>query len=68
MKHLIGYCVGDRVKCFTEVKEDENGKKFGVSCLEEVVSDFDQGCFTAVFWTETSLERFMEVVCVKVGL
>ena len=63
------YGVGDSVKCCAEVEEDDNGKKSaGVSCMEEVISDFDQGGFSAVFWTETGLERFMEVVCVKVGL
>ena len=29
---------------------------------EEVVCDFDQGCFSTVFWTEPRLEGFMEVV------
>ena len=59
-------CVGDSVQCYTEVAEDENLKKSG--WMEEVVSDFDQGCFSTVFWKETGLERFMEVVGAKVGL
>ena len=61
-------CVGDSVECCAELEEDENCKKSGVSCTEEVVGDFDKGCFSAVFWTEPGLERFMEVVCVEVGL
>ena len=28
---------------------DENGESSRVSCTEEVVGDFDQGCFSAVF-------------------
>jgi len=60
--------VRDGIKCCAEVEEDENGKESGVCCMEEVVGDFDQGCFSAMFWTEARLQVFMEVVCVKVGL
>ena len=60
--------MGDGIKRGVEVEDDENGKESGVSCTEEVAGDFDQGCFSAMFWTETGLERFLEVVCVKVGL
>ena len=35
---------------------------------EEVVGDFNQGCFSTVFLAETRLKGFMEVVCVKTGL
>ena len=57
-------CVGNSVECCAEVEEDENCKSV-ISCTEEVVGDFDKGCFSAVFWTETGLESFMEVVVTR---
>ena len=60
--------MGDSVECCAEVEENESCKKSGVSCTEEVTVDFDKGCFSAVFWTETGLEGFMDVVYNEVGL
>lgn len=44
------------VKCSTEVEEDEDGERSGVSCTDEVVGDPNQGCFIAVFLAETGLK------------
>lgn len=60
--------MGDGVKCSSEVKENENCEKSGISCTEEVIGEFYQGCFSAMFWPKTGLKRFVEAVCVEVGL
>lgn len=39
-----------------------------VSCIEEVVGDFNQGGFSAVMRAEARLEGFVEVVYSEVGL
>lgn len=50
------------VKSCSEVKENENGKESGVSCHEEVVSDFNKRGFSALMLGETRLELFVNTV------
>lgn len=58
----------DSVEGCSEVQEDEDGEVAGVGGEEEVISDFEQSCFSAVFGTEARLEWFIETVGSKVGL
>ncbi len=51
----------DGIKGCTQVEEDEDGES-GISCHKEVVYDFDECCFSAVEWTETGLELFIQVI------
>lgn len=39
-----------------------------VSCYQEVVCDFNEGCFCTVSGAETGLELFVEVIGGEVGL
>ena len=45
-----------------EVEEDEDGEMAGVCGEEDVVGDFQEGCFSAVFGTETGLKWFEQVI------
>lgn len=56
------YWVGDGIARSSEIEEDKDGERSRVSCMEEVTGDFNQGCFSTVFWAETRLEWFVEVV------
>ena len=58
--------MGDGVEGRTQIKENED--EDGVSCHEEVVSDFDEGCFSAMEGTETGLELFVETVVSEMGV
>ena len=51
-----------------EVQEDEDGEQIRVSCMEEIVGDINQSCFSAVFGAKTRLELIKEVIVIKVGL
>ena len=39
----------DGVKGSSKVEEDEDGEQSRVCCTEEVIVDFNQGCFSTVF-------------------
>lgn len=51
--------VTDGVESCTEVKEDEYTEVAGVCGVEEVIGDFKEGGFGAVFKAESRLERFV---------
>ena len=46
----------------SEVQEDEEGRRAGVGCHEDVICDSDQNCFGTVSRVETRLIFFVEVV------
>ena len=46
----------------SEVQEDEDGEVAGVCGEEDVIGDFQEGCFCAVLGTETGLKRFKQVI------
>lgn len=54
--------VVDGVECCSEVQEDEDGEVAGVCREEDVVGDFQEGCFSAVLGTETGLKWFEQVI------
>ena len=56
------------VKGHTEIEEDEDGDETGVSCHEEVIGDFYEGCFCPVAGTETKLELFVKAVLGEMGV
>ena len=57
----------DGVESSSEVQEDDDGEMAGVCREEDVVGDFQEGCFNAVFGTETGLKWFERVIRAEVG-
>lgn len=55
------------VKSCCEIEEDEDGKMTNISREEDVVGDFEEGCFSAVFRTEARLKWFEQIICAEMG-
>ena len=49
-----------RIKCFSEVKEKEQGNEFIVDSKPNIISEFQQACLSAVTGAKTSLQRIKE--------